>query len=160
MCIRDRPCIGKISKDEYRENIRLIIAILSGRNESVVAGLEKQMMAFSHSREFEKALETKNKIDFIKGLNNEQKIYINSERSWDFIGFCLSDSFASANIFMYRNGEFAGFSNFILESFEDLGREEILADFIVKYYENISNMPSKIYIPFPACLLYTSWCMP
>lgn len=144
------PCIGKISKDEYRENIKLIIAILSGRNKSVVAGLEKQMMDFSCSQEFEKALETKNKIDFIKGLNNEQKIYINSERSWDFIGFCLSDSFASANIFMYRNGEFAGFSNFILESFEDLSREEILADFIIKYYENISNMPSKIYIPFQA----------
>ena len=142
------PCIGKISKEEYRNNIKLATLILCGKNKSLVSNLEKQMVDFSKNQEFEKALELKNKIDFINGLNNKQKIYINSEYSWDFIGFCLSDDFASANIFMYRNGEFAGFSNFILENFENLSREEILSDFIIKYYDNISNMPSNIYIPF------------
>ncbi|MDD3520314.1 MAG: excinuclease ABC subunit UvrC [Actinomycetota bacterium] len=142
------PCIGEISKDEYRENIKLIISVLSGKNKSLIAKLEKQMINFSKEQEYEKALDAKNKIDFLKGLNNEQKIYINSEYSWDFIGFCQSDDFASINIFMYRNGEFAGYSNFLLDNFEDMNKEEILSDFIVKYYENISNMPSKIYIPF------------
>lgn len=142
------PCINKISKSDYRENIKLIISILSGKNTTLVQNLKKQMEDFSSKEEFEKALEIKNKIDFINRLNSEQKIYVSSENSWDFIGFCKSDNYAAANIFMYRNGEFAGFSNFILDHLGEPEEEEILSDFIVKYYNDISNIPSTIYIPF------------
>jgi excinuclease ABC subunit C len=49
---------------------------------------------------------------------------------------------------MYRQGELAGFNNITITNFGAENSEEILSDFLVKYYENINNMPNIIYIPF------------
>jgi len=142
------PCTGNINKEDYGENIRLVEMILSGKNNILVEELKNKMIDFSQNQEFEKAMEIKNKIQLIQQLNNKQKIYIDSELAWDFVGFYRLEDFSSANIFMYRNGEFAGFSNFVIEDSEGLEDKDILSDFIIKYYEGISNMPSTIYVPF------------
>jgi excinuclease ABC subunit C len=49
---------------------------------------------------------------------------------------------------MYRGKEFAGLNNFVIENFMHLSDEEILSDFVRKYYEDINNIAKEIYISY------------
>ncbi len=56
------PCAGIISKTEYGKQIRQIKLFLSGKKETLVKLLEKEMQACAKEREFEKAEVVKRKI--------------------------------------------------------------------------------------------------
>ncbi|MCL5771289.1 MAG: excinuclease ABC subunit UvrC [Actinobacteria bacterium] len=142
------PCIDKISKEEYKKNIEYIILFLKGKDKNIIKNLTDDMNKFAANLNYEKAAEIKNKIQLINEIYNGQKIFISSENSWDFIGIAKGEDIAAASVFMYRQGELAGFNNVIITSFGTENEEEILSDFLVRYYENINNMPSIIYIPF------------
>lgn len=142
------PCINEITASEYRKNISYIILFLKGKDKSIIKDLTGEMNMFSNKMEYEKAAEIKNKIDLIEQIYNEQKVYISSENAWDFIGITQTENLAALSIFMYRHGEFAGFNNVTITNSGNENLEEILSDFLIKYYEDINNMPSIIYIPF------------
>jgi len=141
------PCIDNISSNEYRKNINYITLFLRGKDKSIIESLTDEMKAFSDSMNYEKAAEIKNKIDLIGQIYNEQKIYISGEDSWDFIGVAQIENMTASSVFMYRNGEFAGFNNVSITNSGSENIREILSDFLIKYYEDINNMPSIIYIP-------------
>src|SRR6201999_2083780 len=49
------PCVGYVSKEEYRESIDSIVAFLSGRYREIERDLERQMRAAAAEQEFETA---------------------------------------------------------------------------------------------------------
>ena len=142
------PCINKISKSEYKKNIEYIILFLKGKNKNIISRLALEMNKSAENMDYEKAAEIKNRIDLIGEIHNGQKIFIGGEDAWDFIAMSIDVSVAAASLFMYRQGELAGFSNITITNFGVENLEEIMSDFLVKYYENINNMPNIIYIPF------------
>jgi excinuclease ABC subunit C len=142
------PCINKISKSEYKKNIEYIILFLKGKNKNIINSLVLEMNKSAQNMDYEKAAEIKNRIDLISEIYNGQKIFIGGEDAWDFIAMSIDVDVAAASLFMYRQGEFAGFNNITITNFGAENLEEILSDFLVKYYENINNMPNIIYIPF------------
>ncbi len=56
------PCAGRISKTEYSKQIRQIKLFLSGKKETLIKLLEKEMQAHAKNREFEKAELLKRKL--------------------------------------------------------------------------------------------------
>ncbi len=50
-------------------------------------------------------------------------------------------------LFTYRGGALALVNNFIIENEARLKDDEMLSGFIIRYYENINSIPSKIYVP-------------
>jgi len=142
------PCIGKISKEEYKKNINYIISFLKGKDKNIIKDLENEMYKYAQDLNYEKASEIRNKINLINEVSSNQKIFISSEDSWDFVSIIKDNDIAAASIFMYRQGELVGFNNVIISNYVSEIQEEILSDFLVRYYENINNLPSIIYIPF------------
>lgn len=142
------PCIGKINRSEYKKNIEYIILFLKGKDKNIVKSLTDEMNKFAANLDYEKAAEIKNRIERIGEIYIGQKIYISGESAWDFIGIVKDEDMAAAGIFMYRQGELAGFNNITITNFGTENIEDIMSDFLIKYYENINNMPSIIYIPF------------
>jgi len=142
------PCINKISNSEYKKNIGYIILFLKGKNKNIIKSLVLEMNKSAEKLDYEKAARIKNRIELIGEIYNDQKIFIGGEDAWDFIAMSSDASVAAASLFMYRQGELAGFNNIIITNFGAENLEEIMSDFLVKYYENINNMPNIIYIPF------------
>jgi len=64
----DAPCIGHISKKEYREIIRSVCLILEGRKDDLYYSLRKQMEVLSQDKEFEKAAKVRDQIQAIGAL--------------------------------------------------------------------------------------------
>jgi excinuclease ABC subunit C len=71
-------CIGIISKKDYMKNIKSIEEILKGKIDNLLKSLKKEMNSLAKKKEFEKALEIRNKINafsYIKDIHlikNEQ----------------------------------------------------------------------------------------
>lgn len=69
----DAPCIGQISKKEYKKNIRHVRLILEGKKDVLYRGLRKEMEEYSRSREFEKAAKVRDQLRAIGALYSGTK---------------------------------------------------------------------------------------
>ena len=143
----DAPCTGNVSMEEYRKNIEYIKAFLRGRDNTIVPELDRQMKEFSRNMKFEEALEIKGKIDSINKLHERQRIIFDTKDAWDFIGVRSDEKTTALGLFTYRGGALALVNNFIIENKARLKDDEALSGFVISYYENINNIPSKIYVP-------------
>lgn len=68
------PCIGKITKREYRENIKNIIMFLEGRRQDLINKLVGRMHWFSSRQRFEEAGRLRNQIQAL-GSVSEESVY-------------------------------------------------------------------------------------
>ncbi|MBD3329181.1 hypothetical protein GF357_01675 [Candidatus Dojkabacteria bacterium] len=77
------PNIGKVSPEEYKENIRDLIKFLSGRKKSPIKDLEKKMKSYAADNDFEKAAELRDRINDIKYLTDKLEIgYVETEQDF------------------------------------------------------------------------------
>ncbi|MCJ7665776.1 MAG: excinuclease ABC subunit UvrC, partial [Actinobacteria bacterium] len=141
------PCTGNVSRQEYKKNIEHIKIFLKGRDNTILRQLNEQMKEYSRYMKFEEASRIKEKIENIKKLHESQSIIFDSEDTWDFIGVKSDDETTAISLFTYRGGALALVNNFIIENEAHLKDTGMLASFIIRYYESINNIPSKIYVP-------------
>lgn len=62
------PCAAKISKEQYRDDIRRLISFLDGNKKSVLAQMEKEMIEASKDLNFEKAARLRDEIKALTAL--------------------------------------------------------------------------------------------
>ena len=68
------PCVGYVSKEEYRENVETIIDFLSGRYRQIERALDQGMKKASEEQEFEQAAQYRNKLKAVRSLLERQRI--------------------------------------------------------------------------------------
>ncbi len=62
---------GRTSIDDYRANLRRLIAVIEGKRQTIANELEKEMKAYSKESEFEKAAKVRNQLYSLKSLSNK-----------------------------------------------------------------------------------------
>jgi len=140
------PCIGNIKEAEYRKNIELIRSFLKGSDRRMVSDLERKMGALSAGLKFEEASGIKRIIENIKKIHQDQRIIFDSSDTWDFIAINRQDKTVALSIFTYRYGALALVNNFILQDIAHLSDNEVMSGFITRYYEDMNNLPSRIFV--------------
>ena len=75
------PCVGKVTPEEYDEQIRQARSFLGGNYEATVAMLNQKMQEASQAMQFETALELRNQIASIRLLTERQ--IVDQERRYD-----------------------------------------------------------------------------
>src|SRR5205809_3298703 len=68
------PCVGYVSKEEYRANIESIVDFLSGRYRRIERDIEDQMHVASDAQEFEQAAMYRNRLSAVRSLLERQRI--------------------------------------------------------------------------------------
>src|SRR5215217_7437196 len=68
------PCVGYISKEEYRKSIDSIMSFLSGRYRHIERELEQQMQEAAREQEFETAALYRNRLKSVRTLLERQRI--------------------------------------------------------------------------------------
>ena len=140
------PCMGYVTKEEYRKQIDEIIDLLEGKTEKIVKELKKQMEEASGKLDFEKAAEIRDRIQAIERVSEKQKVSNISENNIDVIGIEKSELEICIEIFFVRGSKMIGREHYFYQDLKDMEDSEILSGFIKQYYLDNPNIPNKIMI--------------
>lgn len=140
------PCMGYVTKQEYKEQINEIMDLLEGKIDKIVKELEKQMQEESQKMEFEKAAMLRDRIQAITRVSEKQKVSNLSENDIDVIGIAKSESQVCIEIFFVRGSKMIGREHYFYTDLKDMENKEILSGFIKQYYFDNPNIPNRIMI--------------
>lgn len=138
------PCMGYISKEEYREQINQIISILDGNLNGILKELEQQMEEASKNMEFEKAAYIRDKKLAIERIGEKQKVSNITENDIDVIGLARNEVEVCVEIFFVRNSKMIGREHYFFKELNDEEDKQILSDFVKQYYIGREILPNKI----------------
>ena len=140
------PCMGYISKEDYRKQIDEIIDLLEGKTDKVLKDLQKEMEEASKKLDFEQAAYIRDKIQAIDRASEKQKVSNISENNIDVIGLAKSELEICIEIFFVRGSKMVGREHYFYTDLKDMDDREILSGFIKQYYLDNPNIPNKIMV--------------
>jgi len=142
------PCIGAVSKDEYRQMLTDLQAFLNGRTDSIVKRIQVDMLAASEELKFERAAALRDQLKAIETVIARQKVvfpadYVDS----DVIAMARSDREACMQVFFIRGGKLIGREYFLMEGTDDTPDPDVLSEFIKQFYDQAPNIPGQVMLP-------------
>lgn len=138
------PCMGYISKQEYRKIVDQAIDFLKGNDQQIEAILKDKMNNYAKVENFEKALEMRDNLKIINKLKEKVVANIPKDLSLDAFAY-VSDGEASAVCALtLRMGKILGIQNFSCNDGAIVGVES-LQEFVVAYYKN-KDLPDQILV--------------
>jgi excinuclease ABC subunit C len=141
------PCIGAISKEEYRALIRRIFLFLEGKAEEIVADLQAQMAFTAEALDFERAAALRDQIKAIEWVTKQQKIALAVGKDEDVIALARENDDTCVQVFFIRQGKLIGREYFILDGTAEEDEAEIVASFVKQFYDEAAYVPMKIILP-------------
>jgi excinuclease ABC subunit C len=141
------PCVGYISKEDYREVIDQVIEFLSGDDRPIRRRLEQRMREAAAEERFEDAARYRNRLHAIERLSERQAVERPAAGSFDVIGIAVSPERAAVQVFPLREGRMVDRYSFHLENAagEEVG--EVLEQFCLEYYGVAPSIPQQIVVP-------------
>ena len=141
------PCIGAISKEDYREQIGGVIDFLSGDTRSIVRSLEARMREAAAAERFEDATRYRNRLHAIESLAERQGADRREVGTIDVIGLAVEGDRAAVQLFPLRDGRLIDRYAFHLENVEGQDRATILEGFCLEYYTAAPSVPPQLIVP-------------
>ena len=140
------PCIGEVSREEYRKMVDQVCLFLSGRQEELISRVEEMMEEAAGEKNFEKAARFRDALQAFQEISREQKVM--SEKNVDQDIFALyrdeDERQACVQLLILRNGRLIGQEYFILEGSEGEEESLVMASFLQQYYEQAPQIPDEI----------------
>jgi excinuclease ABC subunit C len=140
------PCVGYVSREEYRRNIDAIVDFLSGRYRQVEADEQAKMEEAAAAREFERAAIHRDRLAAIKSLFERQRIAGGSVGTADLIGVAAEGTDANVQVFQVRDGILAERQSFYLENQAERDIAEVAEEFIGQYYSASPSIPKTVVV--------------
>ncbi len=141
------PCVGYVSKEEYRRSIESIVAFLSGRYRQIEKDLEREMKEAAAEQEFEHAALLRNRLKAVRSLLERQRISNESVGTLDAVAVAAEGTDANAQVFQVRDGVLADRQSFYLENAAGRDEAEVAEEFILQYYATSPAIPPQVIVP-------------
>ena len=135
------PCNNSISKKEYQDQIQKVKQILTGNLNQTLTDMKKEMKIHAKNKEFEKALELRNRLNAIDHLKEKQSVERQKNYDEDVINFKIKENKVYLMLFNVYKGTLASKNEFTFDYIENW-----LEDFISQYYSE-NNIPKEIILP-------------
>jgi excinuclease ABC subunit C len=137
----EAPCVGYVSKEDYRVAIDGVIAFLSGRYREIEQKLEYEMRLASAEQRFEDAARERNRLRAIRSLLERQRVSHDGAGSFDAIAVAVGDGEANAQVFQVRDGVLSDRQSFYLDNAADAQVVDVAQTFVLQYYASAMSVP-------------------
>ena len=127
------PCVGYVSKDDYRAIIDGVIEFLSGNVRPIQRELEQKMHDAAAEERFEDAARYRNRLFAVQHLVERQSVERQSVGNVDVIGFATAEDRAVVQIFPLRGGKMVDRHSFHLENVAGQDLTTVLESFCLEY---------------------------
>lgn len=141
------PCIGAVSKQQYRAMIQQLMEFLNGKTEGVVKQIEVKMEQAAVNLHFEKAAEYRDQLRAVNQVVAKQKVISAANADQDVIAFAREKGDACVQVFFIRHGKLIGREYFLLEGTEDEADETVLQEFLTQFYDEAAHVPREVLLP-------------
>jgi excinuclease ABC subunit C len=141
------PCVGYVSKEDYRQIIDGVIEFLSGETRPIQRELERKMKEAAVNERFEEAARYRNRLFSVRHLAERQAADKRAVGTVDVIGIAADGDRAAVQIFPLRDGRLIDRYGFHLENVAGQDTATVLEAFAVEYYGSSPNVPPQIIVP-------------
>ncbi len=126
------PCIGKVTKEEYRAIVDRAVAFLNGDDGEVRQILEQKMLAASDKMQYEQALTYKKYLQLIDKISQQRIAVLNKFVDYDMFAVASNGKNCVVNHMMIRGGKIVFSEN---NAVSDAGIDEAqtLSSFLAEY---------------------------
>jgi excinuclease ABC subunit C len=142
------PCENLQSEEDYKEGLIQLKNLLKGNLSPVIQHFKQEMKRYAERMEFEKAENTRKKIEFIE--NYQAKSVIVSSRLGDLDVFSIikEQDIAYVNYLMIQNGTIVQTQTLRFETHLDESETEILSFAILQCRTTFNSVAKEIILPF------------
>ncbi len=142
----EAPCVGYVSREQYRASIDGVIDFLSGRYRAIERGLEERMRAAAAAQEYEQATLERNRLRAVRSLLERQRVANESIGTLDAVAVALDGTEANAQVFQVRDGVLSDRQSFYLSNEAERGLAEVAEEFMLQFYAGHSSIPARIVV--------------
>jgi excinuclease ABC subunit C len=141
------PCVGYVTRDDYRAIVERVIEFLSGETRPVLRELEGKMRAAAERQDFEEAARYRNRLTSVRHLAERQAADKRAIGTVDVIGIAASGETAAVQVFPLRGGRLVDRHTFYLENEAGEDVPQLLESFCLEYYGSAPSVPPQIVVP-------------
>jgi excinuclease ABC subunit C len=137
----EAPCVGYVSKDDYRHAIDGVIDFLSGRYRAIESAIEGAMKRAAAEQRFEDAARERNRLRAIRSLLERQRVANESIGTLDAVAIAVDGRDANAQVFQVRDGVLSDRQGFYLENEAGDELPAVAEAFLLQYYGSAMTIP-------------------
>ena len=123
------PCSGKVSSEEYKEEVGKVISFLKGNDREVERILTERMMQFAEEENFEVALGYKHKLKVLDNLVRKQVSALPKDLNLDIFAYESNGVLGAVNMLVVRAGKLVGGDNRVFDT-----ADEDISSYIYQFY--------------------------
>jgi excinuclease ABC subunit C len=142
----EAPCVGYISREDYRRGIDGVIDFLSGRFNAIERDLEERMRAAAAEQEYEQATLERNRLRAVRSLMERQRVARESIGTLDAIAVAVDGRDANAQVFQVRDGVLSDRHSFYLSNETERDVAEVAEEFMLQYYGGPTSIPALLVV--------------
>jgi excinuclease ABC subunit C len=141
------PCVGYVSREDYRRVIDGVIEFLSGETEPIQREIETRMQAAAALERFEEAARLRNRLFSVRHLAERQAADKAAIGTVDVIGVAAEGDRAAVQVFPLRGGKMIDRHSFHLENVAGEDTTSLLEAFCTEYYGSAPSVPPEVVVP-------------
>lgn len=136
------PCAGRISREEYVNNVNDAISFLKGGSTRAVKEMEAQMIELSENLQFEEAAKLRDRIKAIKNLEEKQKVVSINVAQEDVFALVNTNKKACFEVIRFEQGKLTDSEFWLIDAVDDLPQARF--DLIEQYYSMRDRIPARV----------------
>jgi excinuclease ABC subunit C len=140
------PCVGYISKEEYRQGIEGVMAFLSGRFKQIERDLQERMYWHAGQQDYESAALERNRLQAVRALLERQRVANEGSGTYDAVAVALEGTEANAQVFQVRDGVLSDRQSFYLDNEGEQDLAIVVEEFVLQYYASALSIPSLLVV--------------
>ena len=136
------PCAGRITQEEYVNNVNEAIAFLKGGSTAAVKSLTEKMNECAENLQYEEAAKLRDRIKAIKNLDEKQKVVSINVPEEDVFALVNGAKKSCFEVIRFENGRLTDSEFWLIDSVDDLPAARL--ELIERYYSMRSRVPARI----------------
>jgi len=140
------PCCGLIGSKDYRADLEVALRVLRGEVDELQDELRIRMQSAAAGMQYEEAARLRDRIKNLEHFAATQKVQVVRFDDADVLGFHSEGGIAEVVVLFFRDGKLVSSSPFSFDV--ELEADEVLSQFVLRYYGERRHVPREIFLPF------------
>ena len=138
------PCVGLISEDEYREDVRELMLLLDGKDSEISDAFARKMDEASSTHDYESAARYRDRILALRTLQERQYVSTGQHNA-DVVLLAVEGGAVVFSVMKIRGGHNLGSRHYSHKNPLDRQEGEVLQNLLVQHYQN-HPIPSEVIV--------------